>query len=91
MKKHTIARLLLGLLPAALAFAAASGASPTAESASVANARRPVPPVAAVRPHAVESPFGSRQDEYYWLRDDTRTNPEMLALPQGRERLPRRR
>nr|WP_294849102.1 S9 family peptidase [uncultured Sphingomonas sp.] len=40
----------------------------------------PVPPVAAKKPHVVKAPFGAeRQDEYYWLRDDTRKNPEMLA------------
>src|SRR5262245_7781880 len=39
----------------------------------------PVPPVAAVRPHAVESPHGTRQDEYYWLRDDTRSNPAVIG------------
>jgi hypothetical protein len=38
----------------------------------------PVAPVAARRDHAVPSPHGSRNDPYYWLRDDTR-NPEMLA------------
>jgi len=38
------------------------------------------PPVAAKKPHQVKAPFGaSREDEYYWLRDDTRKNPEMLA------------
>jgi len=37
------------------------------------------PPVAAKKPHAVTSPNGSREDEYYWLRDDKRENPEMLA------------
>jgi len=37
------------------------------------------PPVAAVRPHAVTSPQGVRTDPYYWLRDDERTNPEVLA------------
>ena len=37
------------------------------------------PPVAAVRPFEVKSPFGTRVDPYYWLRDDERTNPEMLA------------
>jgi oligopeptidase B len=37
------------------------------------------PPVAAQRPHDVRAPFGAvRNDEYYWLRDDTRKNPEML-------------
>lgn len=40
----------------------------------------PVPPVAAQKPHQVKAPFGAtRNDEYYWLRDDTRKNPEMLA------------
>ncbi|PKP89395.1 MAG: oligopeptidase B, partial [Alphaproteobacteria bacterium HGW-Alphaproteobacteria-16] len=40
----------------------------------------PKPPVAAKKPHVVKAPFGAeRQDEYYWLRDDTRKNPEMLA------------
>jgi oligopeptidase B len=37
------------------------------------------PPVAAVRPHTVASPHGGRTDPYYWLRDDERTNPEVLA------------
>ena len=37
------------------------------------------PPVAAIRPHAVASPHGVRIDPYYWLRDDERANPEMLA------------
>ena len=37
------------------------------------------PPVAPQKPYIVESPNGSRQDPYYWLRDDTRKQPEMLA------------
>jgi oligopeptidase B len=37
------------------------------------------PPVAAVRPHIVASPHGDSTDPYYWLRDDARTNPEVLA------------
>jgi oligopeptidase B len=37
------------------------------------------PPKAAKRPHQVQAPAGSRTDEYYWLRDDTRKNPEMLG------------
>ena len=38
------------------------------------------PPVAAQRPHDIRAPFGAvRNDEYYWLRDDTRKNPEMLG------------
>jgi oligopeptidase B len=37
------------------------------------------PPIAEQRPYVVESPHGNRQDPYYWLRDDSRTDPEMLA------------
>jgi len=36
-------------------------------------------PVAAARPHPVVSPHGVRTDPYYWLRDDDRANPEVLA------------
>ena len=38
----------------------------------------PTPPVAAQKPHAVKGPV-ERNDPYYWLRDDSRKNPEMLA------------
>src|SRR5450631_2813493 len=37
------------------------------------------PPVAAAKPHRVTSPHGVRIDQYYWLRDDERANPEVLA------------
>jgi len=37
------------------------------------------PPIAPVREHTVSSPHGERLDPYYWLRDDERTNPEVLA------------
>jgi oligopeptidase B len=36
------------------------------------------PPVAARKPHQVPSPNGSRADNYYWLRDDTRKSKEVL-------------
>ncbi|MEZ4361288.1 MAG: S9 family peptidase [Kofleriaceae bacterium] len=39
----------------------------------------PTPPVAAMRPYEVKAPAGTRNDPYYWLRDDRRQNPEMLA------------
>ncbi len=39
----------------------------------------PKPPIADVRPHPVKSPFGERIDPYYWLRDDERNNPDVLA------------
>jgi oligopeptidase B len=38
----------------------------------------PTPPVAAKKPHVVKGPV-DRVDEYYWLRDDTRKDPQVLA------------
>jgi oligopeptidase B len=38
----------------------------------------PKPPVAARKAHDVVSPHGTRSDPYYWLRDDTRSKPEVL-------------
>jgi len=37
------------------------------------------PPIAERKPHAVASPNGTRDDPYYWLRDDTRSNPEVIG------------
>jgi oligopeptidase B len=37
------------------------------------------PPLAGKKPYVVKSPNGDREDPYYWLRDDTRKNPDMLA------------
>jgi oligopeptidase B len=39
---------------------------------------QPQPPVAPVHAYQVQSPNGVRTDNYYWLRDDTRTKPEVL-------------
>jgi oligopeptidase B len=36
-------------------------------------------PVAPRRPHEVVSPHGTRQDPYYWLRDDERKNADVMA------------
>jgi oligopeptidase B len=47
------------------------------------NQALPQPPVAARKPHQVVSPNGVREDEYYWLRDDKREDPEMLAYLQA--------
>ncbi len=45
------------------------------------SAETPKPPVIAKKPHAVTAPHGAvRNDDYYWLRDDSRKNPEMLAV-----------
>jgi oligopeptidase B len=37
------------------------------------------PPVAAVREHTIASQHGRRSDPYYWLRDDARRDPQVLA------------
>lgn len=44
----------------------------------------PVAPDAEKRPHIVKAPFGAtRNDDYYWLRDDTREDTAMLAYLQA--------
>jgi oligopeptidase B len=40
---------------------------------------RPQPPAAAMKPHELKSPHGTRVDEYYWLRDDAREDAGVLA------------
>jgi oligopeptidase B len=58
-------RLLVGAALAALSVSAAAQVAPT-------------PPTVAQHPYTVKGPL-ERNDPYYWLRDDTRKNPEMLA------------
>jgi oligopeptidase B len=53
--------------------------TPAAIAVPVAAPQAPVPPVAAKKPFQVVSPHGTREDEYYWLRDDKRENAEVLA------------
>src|ERR1700722_2764828 len=36
------------------------------------------PPIAARKSYQVTSPHGSREDDYYWLRDDTRKSKDVL-------------
>ncbi len=45
---------------------------------SCAVARTPTPPAAERKPHDVVSSHGTRRDPYYWLRDDSRSKPEVL-------------
>jgi oligopeptidase B len=71
-------QIFLAAASVLLLSACAGGAAPRPESESMSTPE-PVPPVAAVRPYVVESPHGNRTDEYYWLRDDTRENREVLA------------
>ncbi len=46
---------------------------------SVADPDELTPPTAEQRPHVVSAPGGERVDPWYWLRDDERADPEMLA------------
>ena len=49
-------------------------------SVSAASTSAPTPPDAEQRPHTVTAPHGAtREDAYYWLRDDKREDPAMLA------------
>jgi oligopeptidase B len=50
----------------------------TVNAADKTSAVAPVPPIAAKRPYAVASPYGTRMDDYYWLRDDTRQSGDVL-------------
>ena len=54
--------------------------APQARPALAAAAVGMDPPVAEMRAHEVVAPHGAtRQDEYYWLRDDTREDADMLG------------
>ena len=67
-------------IPSALALLM-MGCVSTPENTSVASnsAAALAPPIAKRLDYAVPSPFGTRNDPYYWLRDDARKNPDMLA------------
>ncbi|MET0342547.1 MAG: S9 family peptidase [Polyangiales bacterium] len=59
--------------------ASSAPSAPGTTAAVAAAGAAPKPPVPARREHAVHSPHGDRDDPYYWLRDDTRTSPEVRA------------
>jgi oligopeptidase B len=74
------ARIQAASLPLALCLLAlAVQASAAPVSAAASPSMPPAPPVATPKPFIVKSPAGDRVDSYYWLRDDTRTNPDVLA------------
>ena len=69
------------LLPVIVLIAAC--AHPSVEMKNEANPNAttmvlPQPPVAKTVPHTVKSAHGDRVDPYYWLRDDSRSRPEVL-------------
>jgi oligopeptidase B len=76
-----------GLVLATLVVSGCGGPAEPEDSA-VTGARLPLsaadvpatPPRAEQRPHEVVAPHGAtRNDEYYWLRDDERRDPDVLA------------
>ena len=82
--KHTGTQKLTKYLPILLALSfltACSSSDPEIPDAAplTAAAVAQTPPIAEKRPYAVVAPGGTRADEYYWLRDDTRQDPAMLA------------
>jgi len=68
--------LLVACQPATEPSSAAVSAQPAATQVA---AGQPVQPIAAKRAHAMTIHGETRNDEYYWLRDDTRSDPDVLA------------
>ena len=70
----------LARLGMACSMVAACSSVPQGPSMTAETPARIQPPVAATHSHQVVTPFGaSREDPYYWLRDDTRENPEVIT------------
>ncbi len=76
-----LARSRSRLLVSGAAVALLAGACTTQpeRTSPPAGVLAPLPPIAARKPFQVASPHGTRQDDYYWLRDDTRESKEVLA------------
>ena len=72
-------RALLWLFALNLLACGGTSAAPGAMSPASATGTESAPPLAAVRPYEIASPNGSRSDPYYWLRDDQRRDPDVLA------------
>lgn len=76
-RKQVLVHLALGAAVLAVAEPKPSAAS---EPSAMASTSSPAAaPRAAVRPHVFREHGRERVDNYYWLRDDTRENPEVLA------------
>jgi oligopeptidase B len=80
---HTVARrarILVASLLAVPALLAAACSAPVISASGPAPAKPapaaplPAPPVARQEAHPVVAPFGTRNDEYYWVRDDDPSN-----------------
>jgi oligopeptidase B len=83
---HARAAAVVLLVSAILATLAACEKNMNSIATATRTESEPLAPVAARKPHQVTSPNGIREDEYYWLRDDKRENPEMLAYVKAENR-----
>ncbi len=59
---------------------------PSAKKPRAQVAPLPPLPLAEEREHWVQSPHGNRADPYYWLRDDSRKNPQVLKFLRAHNR-----
>jgi oligopeptidase B len=76
----TLCAALLWPLGACRQYAPVDAAATRAARPLTASAVPMAPPVAEQRPYQVTAPHGAtRQDEYYWIRDDERSDPDVLA------------
>ena len=74
-----LARRFLILTTAVLCAACAhQGTEMKTEPQAQAESSMPQPPIAKRVPYTVTSPNGDRVDPYYWLRDDTRSKPDVI-------------
>jgi oligopeptidase B len=76
-----VPRLAALLLPVFLIACSSPMTQTSTAAAVVSDPPRPpaAPPMAEKRPYQVPSPHGSREDEYYWLRDDSRQDPAVIG------------
>jgi oligopeptidase B len=65
--------------PAMTPVTPATAPAPAPTPAVTPKPEGPVAPVAAKKPFEIKSPHGVRVDPYYWLRDDTRKDKDVLA------------
>ena len=78
MQLHLLA-FNLALCTCVLVFSGCATVAGPATNTTTASSMKPIPPVAPVRSHVVSSANGDREDEYHWLRDDTRKNPDVIS------------
>jgi oligopeptidase B len=71
-------RILISSALMLVAGCAHQGTDMKSEAPATAASTQPSAPVARIVPYTVASPQGDRVDPYYWLRDDTRSKPEVL-------------